>query len=108
MDLTDLEGDRAAGIKTLPVMIGQRGALLAATCCVLAGAAAALASATAAWGPRAAAARAAVVVLATARLGQLSFGILKSGFDRAVMGSAIEESLKPVGLCLILLSALAP
>lgn len=105
MDLTDEEGDRATGIKTLPVRIGKAGALACALGCVAAGAAGALWAASA-WGPIAA--PAAVVALCSARLAQLAFGICKSGFEPAVMTSAIEECLKPVGLCLILLSALAP
>lgn len=120
MDLTDEEGDREAGIHTLPVMIGKRGALLSALACVAAGSAAAVcaaaaAVAAAAGGPLPAAqlqgalaAPVAVVVLATARLFQLAIGIMRSGFDQGVMSNAIEECLKPVGLSLILLAALAP
>jgi hypothetical protein len=131
MDITDEEGDRAAGIATLPVMLGGRGALLVALGCVCVGAAAALwktaaavaavdaaaavaagagAAAAAAGGVNTAAlaAPAAVIALATARFAALAVGIWRSGFDYAVMSAAIEECLKPVGLSLLLLAALVP
>lgn len=117
MDLTDEEGDRQAGIKTLPVMIGKAGALLCAVCCVLAGAGAALWAAAARFvcpsGPGGGAlggpsltGPVMVLALAAGRLAQLAHGIVRSGFDKSFMSYVIEESLKPVGLSLILLAAL--
>ncbi|GBF96608.1 geranylgeranylglycerol-phosphate geranylgeranyltransferase [Raphidocelis subcapitata] len=111
MDVTDAEGDAANGIKTLPVVLGPRAALAAATACAAAGAAAA-ASAAAAAAPAAAAAgapaaAAAVVALCGARLLHLSLRVLRSGFDRRVLDQAISGCLKPVGLGIVLLAALA-
>jgi hypothetical protein len=47
-----------------------------------------------------------VVLVAAWKLGRLALGVWRSGFAEGVVGAAVDECLKPVGLGIILLAAL--
>lgn len=121
MDLNDADGDREAGVWTLPVMLGKPRALAAALAFACVGAAAAVRqllmhsplpaglmsgalAPSVAW---AALASLAVLVAAVVQLALLAWGIRRSGYDSRVVGSAVGACLKPIGLGMVLLAALA-
>ena len=125
MDLNDLEGDRAARVWTLPVLLGKPAALLTAIGFFLIGNAAAfvqllhssgglgLAGVLEGWFGMgversqavAAAAPLLVLVWAAWRVGRSAWGVWRSGFDEGVVGEAVDGCLKPIGLGMILLAA---
>jgi 4-hydroxybenzoate polyprenyltransferase len=94
-------GDRASGVRTLPVTLGAGPALAAAALAAAGGAAAAALAA----GPHAAAAGLAAAAGA-ARLVQLAACVRRSGFDRDVLSNAIDRCRAPIGVCVLLLAAL--
>lgn len=128
MDLNDTEGDRAARVITLPVALGKPAALAAATACILVGAAGAAVQQVSLLahrpssllgvltgplgvdpGTAAQLAQAAPLVALAWALGcvlSLGWRVAASGFDKDVVGYAVDELLKPVGLGMILLAAL--
>jgi hypothetical protein len=129
MDLNDTEGDRAARVITLPVALGKPAALAAATACILVGAAGAawqqlsllahrpssllgLLTGPLGMDPGLAAQLAGVAPVLVLVWGvgcvlSLGWRVASSGFDPDVVGYAVDELLKPVGLGMILLAALA-
>jgi 4-hydroxybenzoate polyprenyltransferase len=98
-------GDRACGIRTLPVTLGPKPALACAAAAAAAGAAAGAAAAALAAAPARAAA-ALVAAAAAARLGALAARVWRSGLDRGVLAGAVEECKAPIGVGVILLAAL--
>lgn len=118
MDLNDKEGDAASGVVTLPVLLGRRGALLAAAAVLLLGAGGAVAAllvcepavgwAAAAWGPGPALLlRLAAVVYASAKLLRSAGRVWTAHFDRTAVDREIEGCLKPIGLGMVMLAAVA-
>jgi hypothetical protein len=125
MDLNDLEGDRAARVWTLPVLLGKPIALLTAIGFFLLGNAAAFAQLLHGNGgsglsgmlqgwlgmgveqSQAVAEAAPLLVLMWAvwKVGRSAWGVWRSGFDEKVVGEAVDGCLKPVGLGMILLAA---
>lgn len=121
MDLNDLEGDAAAGVWTLPVMLGRARALAVALVIATAGAVAAMwhvwhhqlvqPGGLVTWLTGAPTVAAAVAVgaalLATVQLAIEAWRVARSGYDPAVVSRAVDECLKPIGLTLIILAAAA-
>jgi 4-hydroxybenzoate polyprenyltransferase len=117
MDLNDAEGDGAAGIKTLPVRLGKPRALLVALALMLAGACAALgclaSNGLAGWVTgllgRAGgwAAAGATLALAAGQVAGQAAAVWRSGFDRAAVGRAVDQCLKPIGLGMIAVATMA-
>lgn len=117
MDLNDMEGDAESGIKTLPVRLGKERAMGFACATMMAGTCGALVNLSSmgladwvvgllgeagawvvAW---------AVVVWATGQVAQQAAGVWRSGFDHEVVSRAIGGCLKPIGLGMILIAAVA-
>lgn len=128
MDLNDLEGDKSAGVWTLPVLLGKPLALLCAVGFLMAGAAASVHSLLGGWGSffsqligvvqhgmsggdRVFLLRAVVpllvLVVAMVKLMRLAGDVWRSGFEPAVVGHAVDDCLKPIGLGMILMAAAA-
>lgn len=111
MDCSDLKGDAAAGVPTLPARLGRGAALACALAAAGGGAAAALAAAAAAAaapaGPSALVAPGVVAAAAFARLAQLAWRVWRADFDQGVLDVAVSECRKPVGAAVILLAAVA-
>jgi 4-hydroxybenzoate polyprenyltransferase len=134
MDCHDLEGDLADGVTTVPALVGRGGALAVALASLGAGAASALAllyggrlwggqglllfelpSATAAalgvfTGPVLAAVAAAPALLLIAFAAQcalLALGAARSGWEPARVDDAVMACLKPMGLGIMMLAAVA-
>jgi 4-hydroxybenzoate polyprenyltransferase len=134
MDVNDAAGDAAAGVVTLPVLLGRRGAVGAALACLLSGAAVAAArlaggGSAAAFGDgglatllsallphgavlpsalasAAAAAPLAVLALAVGNLATLAGRVARSGYAHDAVDRAVSECLKPIGWGIVLLAAL--
>jgi geranylgeranylglycerol-phosphate geranylgeranyltransferase len=133
MDCHDLEGDLAEGVATVPAVVGRGGALAVALASLAVGTASALCllygrlwgsgrilfevpSATAAaLGPlftapvlEAAAAAPALLLLALAlKCALLALGAARSGWEPARVDDAVMACLKPMGLGIMLLAAVA-
>lgn len=125
MDISDRQGDAAAGVSTLPVVVGPARALTIASSCAVAGAASALCALWAAAAVKVAAAGATgglaaavmwtrvltcagLVVGATARLLALDLKVRRSDFDHEVLAEAVEKCRVPIALSAIFLAAAAP
>jgi 4-hydroxybenzoate polyprenyltransferase len=119
MDINDMDGDRAAGVWTLPVVAGRSRALAVALTLFTAASAVAmwvathgqgLAWAWAMYGLPMGWVRAAAVGMVAAVVGPVyraAAAIYQNGFVKAEVSAAIDESMKPIGLGMILLAALA-
>lgn len=118
MDIQDRRGDSAAGVLTLPVVLGPRAALgigfgLLAACLALAAHAAAYGSGLAwAWAtapalePAARAAALAAVAWVLSTPCAAAVAVQRSGFGKAEVCHAIDVSMKSVGLGTLLLALL--
>ncbi|KAK9814843.1 hypothetical protein WJX72_012464 [[Myrmecia] bisecta] len=119
MDIQDVEGDRAARVWTLPVMLGRKRALgvavgLFATASVLGLAVAAFGSGLSwAWtmysvSETVVRSLSALAVLYVVRpVLANAWAIWRNEFNRDLVRSAIDETLKPIGLGMLLLAAMA-
>lgn len=120
MDINDVEGDAANGVKTLPVLLGRHGALgmgvsLLIGCLALVIATAAhgtglawvYGGGPAAWEACVRGLGAAVGCAAVARPMVAAVHLWRSGFPSSGVSMAIDETLKTVGLGMILLTAMA-
>lgn len=106
MDLNDQAGDRESGVYTLPVMLGKPRALAAALAIMLTGMAT-VARGLAAHGLGPAALPLAGLGLITGWLCWMGHGVAQSGYDEKVVGAAVDESLQPIGLGIVMLALCA-
>lgn len=117
MDITDEIGDREAGVRTIPVVAGRSVALTVATLCVASAGSlltyAALHGHGLAWAwashrvsERAVRAAAMLSAFFLARpVAAAISSIWQSGFNKATISRAIDESMKSIGLGMIMLAA---
>ncbi len=104
--MNDQEGDRENGVYTLPVMLGKPRSLAVALGLVVSGVAV-VAKGLAARGLSSAALPLAGLGLLTGWLCWMAYGVANSGYEEKVVGTAVDESLQPVGLGLIMLALCA-
>jgi 4-hydroxybenzoate polyprenyltransferase len=119
MDLNDATGDAAAGIATLPVVLGPQPALAVATACAGAGLAGSCLAAVRAPAGMLVAAKlhlapgeaamglVACMLLLTSGIFRSAWRIWRSDFEPTVVGQAVSSSFKPIGLGVVAFAALA-
>lgn len=121
MDTTDVAGDAAAGVATVPVLVGETGGIAAAAALAWAAAVGATVAALRAVGPRALAGRlgapaavgtaavtAVAAALGTALVRPVTAAFVSAGAERArFVRAAIDNALKPCAASVVLLLALA-
>jgi geranylgeranylglycerol-phosphate geranylgeranyltransferase len=117
MDITDVVGDREAGIRTIPVVAGRTAALgVAAMCIAVAGSLLAFAAFHShglawAWASGWAAERTVralamlSVVFEASPVAAAILSIWRSTFDRSTISRAVDESMKSIGIGMIVLAA---
>eukprot|EP00878_Enallax_costatus_P013516 GHUV01014131.1.p1 GENE.GHUV01014131.1~~GHUV01014131.1.p1 ORF type:complete len:323 (+),score=89.08 GHUV01014131.1:812-1780(+) len=128
MDLNDAEGDKQAGVWTLPVMLGKPAALLCALTCLLLGSGAAMLrvfsspGALGEWLPKISAVsdalgadgvqalavgvHAVVLLVAVGHFVRLALLVWRSKFDKEMVDRAVGDSMKYVGWGILLLATL--
>lgn len=112
MDINDRAGDEVAGLRTVPIVLGTRGALAVATACMMcgvaAGTAAIVASCASSTSTLAISARAAAAVAfifgTIAHVARDVRNIMRSQFDQNMVSDAIQGSFSPIGWGMILLA----
>jgi len=129
MDVSDMEGDRQAGVLTLPVRLGRGRALAIGSGIMFMGCVLALwglFTQSPLWGPTLASAAltpatpaagwsvllpqvgsVVLVVQATLQLLSQAVGVARSGFDKAAVEEAVGSCRKPIGLAIIILALVA-
>lgn len=119
MDITDVDGDAAAGVLTMPVVLGRPVALLFATVCV--GVASVYGLALAVWGnglawlwTQGGLIQGLVRSLAAAAMAGVAVPLLRgcwrvysSDYDAAQTSGVIDGSLLPIGVGMILMAMMA-
>eukprot|EP00197_Chlamydomonas_leiostraca_P013844 CAMPEP_0202867674 /NCGR_PEP_ID=MMETSP1391-20130828/9561_1 /ASSEMBLY_ACC=CAM_ASM_000867 /TAXON_ID=1034604 /ORGANISM="Chlamydomonas leiostraca, Strain SAG 11-49" /LENGTH=313 /DNA_ID=CAMNT_0049547737 /DNA_START=559 /DNA_END=1500 /DNA_ORIENTATION=+ len=112
MDVTDMEGDRAAGVRTLPVLLGGPLAVGIATALMVCGAAVGVVgllggAAGLAHPSLPQVACAALVVLQLSQLLSQIHTVYKSQFNQKEIDAVVMDCMKPIGLAFIILAAMS-